>query len=202
MPALFNVFFTHWCGQVAAARFDGPAMGLMAAGVQGCAGRLLASDPSGWFANGARERRICEAFGATLDELANRFGPDMDAWTWGKLHRMPLVHVLSGRGELSELLDHGGVAVRGDICTVGNTGSGPNWIAATGGGYRLLADLSISPPVLLALDAQSQSGHPGSPHYRDQLDSWLAGDHHPIPLSREEASKLTVDRFALEQEVS
>jgi penicillin G amidase len=76
------------------------------------------------------------------------------------------------------------VAVSGDMNTVGNTGSGPDWSATTGGGYRMIADLGSSPPRLLAVDAQSQSGHPGSPHYSDQLEDWLAGRYHDLPLVR------------------
>ena len=69
--------------------------------------------------------------------------------------------------------------------TVCNTGSGPDWIAATGAGYRMIADLNSAPPTLCAVDAQSQSGQPGSPHYADQFDDWLSGRYHEIPLSME-----------------
>ena len=34
----------------------------------------------------------------------------------------------------------------------------------------------------LAIDGQSQSGHPGSPHYRDQFLDWLAGRLHALVL--------------------
>jgi acyl-homoserine lactone acylase PvdQ len=77
-------------------------------------------------------------------------------------------------------LDHGGRGVRGDMVTVCNTGSGPRWEAATGAGYRLVADLATR--ELLAVDAQSQSGHPGSAHYGDQFADWEAGNCHRIPL--------------------
>ena len=91
-------------------------------------------------------------------------------------------HVLSSRGDLQELLNHGGGGVRGDMMTVCNTGCGPDWTAATGAGYRMIADLQSSPPALQAVDAQSQSGQPGSPHYRDQFRDWIDGRYHEICL--------------------
>ncbi|MGI8980317.1 MAG: penicillin acylase family protein [Pirellulaceae bacterium] len=192
VPAsLFNVFYSHWCKVVAAERFAGPAAELMAQGVQSCAGRLLASDPLGWFQRSDRCARIVETFAATLDELTAKLGTEMATWHWGRLHRLPLKHVLSSRGDLGQLLDHGGEAVRGDMGTVCNTGGGPDFAAASGAGYRLIADFSVNPPTLLAIDGQSQSGHAGSPHYRDQFADWQNGRYHEIPLLREPAADLT-----------
>lgn len=183
--SLFNVFYTHWCQAVAAERFEPEAVELLSKGAEACAGRLIHGDPQGWFAPGTREERVVDAFRAAIADLTNRFGPELESWTWGRLHRMPLQHILSDRGDLGQLLDHGGVPVRGDMLTVCNTGSGPDWLANTGAGYRLVADLSSSPPALLAVDGQSQSGHPGSPHYSDQLDDWLAGRYHELVLDRQ-----------------
>ena len=183
-PTIFNVFMTHWNETVSRARFEGAAAELLAKGVEPSAGRLLANDAHGWFAEGDRETQIHSTFAGTLAMLEGRFGSDMSAWTWGRLHVMPLRHVLASRGDLGQLLNHGGAGVRGDMLTVCNTGSGPDWIAASGGGYRMIADLSTSPPVLKAIDGQSQSGHPGSPHYSDQFEDWLAGSYHEISLKR------------------
>src|SRR5262249_55051943 len=112
----------------------------------------------------------------------------INQWTWGKLHVLPLRHFLSGRGDLAQLLDHGGVPVKGTSPTICSTTSGPNFEIRQGASYRLLADLSSSPPVLQAVDSQSQSGHPGSPHYRDQLDVWVSGKYCEMGLQGEEPS--------------
>jgi penicillin amidase len=182
---IFNVFYSRWCVTVSNARFTGETAGLLAKGVDPCATRLLESDPHGWFPNGSRQLRLRETFAATLEYLEDRFGPNMSAWSWGQLHVMPLRHVLSARGDLGQLLDHGGAGVRGDMLTVCNTGGGPDWIAASGAGYRMVADLNSSPPVLRAVDAQSQSGQPGSPHYSDQFDDWVSGRYHEIVLTND-----------------
>ena len=195
--AIFNLFFSHWCEEVAGARFDDESRDLLQQGVGGCAARLLTADPLGWFVNGDRESRIRQTFQATLDFLGSECGTDMSDWTWGHFHRLDLCHVLSQRGALATLLDHGGVGVRGDMQTVGNTGSGHRWTAATGGGYRMIADLGASPPRLLAVDAQGQSGRPTNPCYDDQLSDWLQGKYHEIPLDPEEVGRLCDHVFRL-----
>ena len=195
--AIFNVFFTRWCGLVSAERFDPDSCELMQAGVFGIAARLLQADPYGWFVDEDRETRIEKTFAATIDYLKEECGDHLADWTWGHFHHLDLRHVLSGRGDLGQLLDYGGIGVRGDMQTVGNTGSGPLWTAATGGGYRMISDLSTSPPTLLAVDAQSQSGRPGSPWYADQLNDWLEGHYHEIPLDPEQVQRTSVHHLRM-----
>ncbi|MBM3957372.1 MAG: penicillin acylase family protein, partial [Gemmatimonadetes bacterium] len=198
--AVFEVFFTHWCRTVSSARFQGETADALSPALAGLALRLLDADPAGWFPAGRRETAAAEALNAALDELASRLGPDMASWEWGRLHTIRLRHVLSGRGELADLLDRGGLPVRGNGVTVCNTGFDPNWGAPMGANYRLIADMSTSPPALWAQESQGQSGHPGSKHYCDQLPEWLAGRHHPLPLDRTEASKATEVTLRLEPE--
>jgi penicillin G amidase len=194
-PTLFNVFFTFWSKAVAEERFEGVTAELLAKQAEGIASRLLADDPLGWFPSGQRVPRIRRVFRDTLAYLTQRLGPDMASWQWGRLHRLPLKHVLSNRGDLGQLLDHGGVPVNGDMTTVCNTGNDPNWQATSGAGYRLIADLATN--CLLAVDAQSQSGHPGSLHYSDQLAAWSGGEYHVLPLNRDDVSQLIVEKLQL-----
>ena len=195
---IFNIFFSQWCIRVASQRFDPGLVDLMSTAVSGCAGRLLTTDPAGWFDGADRRQCIVETFENVINLLVARFGSDQRQWTWEQLHRMPLKHLLSEHGDLRELLNHGGTGVRGDMVTVCNTGSGADWSATTGGGYRLVSDLSVQPPVLLAIDAQSQSGHPGSPHYSDQYETWCSGDYHEITLVRDSIGDTCVTRQSIE----
>lgn len=194
-PTLFNVFFSFWSKAVADVRFQGTTAELLAKQCEGIASRLLTDDPHGWFPAGERVATIRRVFTETLADLTKRFGPDLTQWHWGKLHRMPLRHVLASRGDLAALLNHGDVPVRGDMATVCNTGSDPDWLATSGAGYRLIADLARQ--ELLAIDGQSQSGAPGTPHYSDQLAAWSAGEYHIVPLDRAEVSKIAIERLTL-----
>ena len=88
--------------------FRGPAPELLAKQAEGFAGRLLADDPHGWFPAGQREPRCAARLRSRRSTIfPSRFGPDMSEWHWGRLHRLPLKHVLSNRGDLGQLLDHG-----------------------------------------------------------------------------------------------
>jgi penicillin amidase len=195
---VFNVFFGRWLRVVIAERFSGDTAVLVTDGAGGLAAALLEGDEVGWFAPGQREPSILMAFGAALHHLTKLLGPEVSGWTWGRLHKMPLRHFLSGRGDLGLLLDHGGEPVAGDLVTVGNAAPAGGFQARSGAGYRLLVDLASSPPQLWAVDGQSQSGHPGSPHYDDQLDDWLDGRYHQLTLDAAAAQAAAIQTLRLE----
>ena len=184
--SIFNVFFGQWCERVATVRFEMEQAALAAGAISGLAVELLERDRAGWFPSDVeRQKAIVATFLGALDFLQQKFGPDMLNWSWGRLHMLQQKHVLSTRGELGQLLDLGGVPVRGDYVTVCNTGLGPDYSAPTGAGYRLIADLSDPDGGLWAIDAGSESGHTGSPHYNDQIADWIAARYHYVPLKRE-----------------
>ncbi len=196
--ALFEVFFPRFCRAVADERFPPDQAELVAGAIAGLATELLSEDRLGWFVRRSREAALLGAFEAMLAELEQRLGADMATWTWGRLHQIRLVHVLSGRGELGELLDRGGLPVKGNGVTVCNTGYDPNYLAPMGANYRLIAELASDPPGLWAVDAQGQSGHPGSPHYGNQLAEWIAARYHWLSLDRGESARSAVATLRLE----
>jgi penicillin amidase len=193
---LFELFFTYFQRRIVQDRFDPATAALVSGGAHGLAALLIQEDTVGWFGPGGRERAILDAFESAVNWLKDNVGYEMGEWTWGKLHTMPLRHVLSGRGDLGPLLDQPGGPVRGTSITVCNTGpGGPRYEAKMGAGYRLIADLAES--GLHAIDAQSQSGHPASPHYADQLQQWIDGSYHYLPLDRGEVEKAAVTTLTL-----
>ncbi len=179
---IFEVFFSHWIQVVMRKYFGGEMAAFLAGGASGLAASLLVDDAVGWFSSGKREELVGIALCTALGWLDERLGPDMKEWNWGRLHVLTLRHVLSGRGDLGRLLDHGGSPVRGNMFTVCNTGSGANFEVRSGASYRLVADLSDVPAGLWAVDSQGESGHPGSPHYADGLDDWIGGQYRFLPL--------------------
>lgn len=189
--ALFEVFFRHWSRRVAAARFPDTAVPLIADVIGGLALTLLTHDDVGWFPADDREKQIVLAFQAMLAELTTRLGPEMQQWTWGRLHTITLRHPLSSRGDLATLLDRGGDGLSGNTFTVCNTGADANYQATLGASYRLIADLSSSPPMVWGMDTAGQSGHPGSHHYGGQLNAWLQRNYHPLSLARSEIAEET-----------
>jgi penicillin amidase len=196
--AVFGAFFPRFCRAVAAARLPVDQVTLVADALASLATELLDADALGWFPAGRWPAVVGETFLDTLEHLAARLGSDPATWTWGRLHQIRLTHVLSGRGDLGRLLDRGGLPVRGDGTTVCNTGFDPNYLAPIGANYRLIADLGETPAGLHAVDAQGQSGHPGSPHYGDQLAEWLGARYHFLPLDQEAIAPTVVATLRLE----
>ncbi len=174
--SIFEVFFHRWSRRVAEERFDGELAASLAGSCGGLAAALLHEDAACWFHNADREKAVLDTLRAALSELEERLGKDMSGWKWGELHKVQLRHVLSGRGDLGELLDRGGLPVGGSGVTVCNTGFDPNWGALMGANYRLISDLGEN--GMWAVESQGQSGHPGSEHYCDQLPEWLEGRYH------------------------
>jgi penicillin amidase len=197
-PTIWAAFFSNWTKTVVQQRFEGPTAALLAGGAAGLSAALLAEDRAGWLAPGQREAMIQAVLAAVVVTLTERLGPDLSTWTWGRVHTMPMRHLLSGRGDLARLLDYGGMPVQGDLTTVCNTGLGGKYEARSGASYRLIADLASAPPALWAVDAQGSSGHRGSRHYGDQLEDWLQGRYHRLSLVRADAGQGTVARLCLE----
>jgi penicillin amidase len=135
---------------------------------------LLAADPHGWFAAGRREPAIREAFAAAVAELAATLG-DPATWAWGRLHTVTLRHPLGRRPNLTTFVDVGPRPADGDGHTLNNqhveaTGSYESTVAACG---RIAAEPASG--ALRMVNIPGNSGHPGSPHYGDQFEDWLAG---------------------------
>ncbi|MCY3759202.1 MAG: penicillin acylase family protein [Acidobacteria bacterium] len=180
--SIFETFFTHWSRTVAGERFPEDQVELVSGAIGGLASQLLKEDPAGWFERQPRRSAVVRAWRASLAELSRRMGPEVSSWTWGRAHRIHLRHVLSGRGDLGVLLDRGGQPVKGNGITVCNTGYDPNWGATMGANFRMIADLGSPDAGLWTVDAQGQSGNPGSPHYGDQLPEWLGARYHYLAL--------------------
>ena len=194
--ALFNVFFARWCRRVADEHFPPDAAALVATGVPALAARLLTADPTGWFRS-SREDAIRDTFRAALDELTARLGPAMAGWTWGRLHELAQRHVLTARGDLGTLLDRVGPPAPGDNSTVNNGTTDAAHRSVLGAGYRLVADLADPACGLWSVESGSASGHPGSPHYDDQIAPWAAGEYHYTSLDGLETKSRQTQEFVL-----
>ena len=167
-----------WCAAVAAARFSADAAPLLAGSLEPLARRLLSPDYQqelGWFGSeAARAEALQSAFVEAVAAVLESWGGE--DWQWGKLHKLPLRHVLGalGDGSLATLLDAPAQPIGGGMDTVGNTGQGAGFLGTTGAGYRHVADLGASPPGLWLVDGQSQSGQVHTAHYGCEIDQTLS----------------------------
>ncbi|MBE3558613.1 MAG: penicillin acylase family protein [Ktedonobacteraceae bacterium] len=156
--------------------------------------RLLNEHDDSWFANSAVpngpttwDEALTRALSAAVEDLREKLGDDISRWQYGKIHTITFGHVLGIIKPLSRFFNRGPFAVGGDVDTP-NMGSvlptRPHEVI-TVPSYRQiinLADMNAS----LSGHAPGQSGHPASKHYDDFIKMWLAVEHHPMLVKREE----------------
>jgi penicillin amidase len=186
-PTLFETFMEVWQERVARARFPEQIVGLVQAS-GGAAARLIEQgiDNLSWF-SADLDNEIAAAAREALARVRARHGSDPADWQWGKVHQAHWRHPLSAPGQT--WFDIGPAAVDGGPDTLRNTGAGqPAFAAASGAEYRLIVDFA-EPDRFLAVQNVGNSGQPGSPHYADQFQAWLAGTYHVVSLRRDDVER-------------
>lgn len=136
-----------------------------------------------WEGAEARDAALRRGLDAALDELAQRFG--QDPWAWGRIHRATFASQLAVVPYCAELFTAGVVEMGGDDQTVLQALFEPGvpYSVAVLPSWRQVLDPSdwdASRGVLTV----GQSGNPASPHFKDQLPLWSAGELHPLPFTR------------------
>ena len=156
---------------------------------------LLGATNSHYFLQTARVLKFLEdsptapaiglAFRTTVTWLQKRLGSNVAGWLWGRLHTLRLEHALSARKPLGIVFDVPSIAWSGDLETVRAGGSAPGRYEAMGpiSAYRLIADCGDWDSSLSCIPG-GQSGHRGSPHYADQVDTWRRVAYHPLSFTR------------------
>jgi penicillin amidase len=134
-----------------------------------------------------------------VEELSIQFGPDPAGWRWGKLHQATFTHALGRVQPLNLLFNLGPIERGGNGFTVNNAGYSYNapFAQATVASLRLIADAGDWNRSRLVITT-GQSGQPFSPHFRDQLDLWAAGETHPMPFDRAQIERFLAARLVLE----
>jgi penicillin amidase len=173
--------------------------------------KLLDEPDSPWFADSAiesavdgqsspRDTVLLQVLKETVESLKRSRGAEMDAWAWGKLHRLTFYHPLGSAKPLDRLFNRGPYPIGGDFDTVWASGSSLydlNTEKIIGPPFRFIADLSDwnrSQSILVP----GQSGHPASPHYDDNVRAWFEGQTHPMLFDRKAVEQETVARLVLE----
>jgi penicillin amidase len=152
---------------------------------------------------------IASAFRDAVAELARHHGKSVDRWRWGELHAQFFAHPFSRVAPFTSRA-HRDAAVRGLVERLGLAladaylGAGPHPLPGTtttlraspcvysggrfdavwGVSFRQIVDMG-EVAAARSVIATGNSGHPASPHYRDQVDLWLGGDYHPMEMDLE-----------------
>ncbi len=123
-----------------------------------------------------------EALTRAVARLTEMLGPNMEAWSWGDLHRTAPVHALTAvHPEHQAELNPPSTAIGGD-------GDTPQASAIAAGNSFNVASTSVARYVFDLADWDNcrwivplgASGHPGSPHWSDQVETWARVDLIPM----------------------
>lgn len=149
-----------------------------------------------------RDDVLTGAMREARDELTRTMSVSPRQWAWGELHQLELEHETVGQSEVGlvrALLNRGPFAVGGGGTSVDATA----WDAAEG--YTVTSAPSMRMLVDLAdldrsrwVNLGGQSGHPASPHYRDQVETWVAGGSYPWAFTEDAVRRATTQRLVLQ----
>jgi penicillin amidase len=177
--SIWAAFWIEWCLALARARFPAPLVGPAALKVSNVARLLLLGEPLPWLTDDAGDA-VRAAFARALDALERAAGPNVTDWQWGTLHQVIHPHPMSATPELAALFNTGPYPTTGgQSVRAAGYNLGVPFAVVSGSTYRFMADLS-RPDALVAVQTLGQSGHLGSPHYRDQTALWLEDRYHPF----------------------
>jgi penicillin amidase len=124
---------------------------------------------------------VLDALRGAMDDLADRFGSEMEAWRWGRVHPLVFPHALGRANPLFGRIFNRSLEVGGGQETVCQVGWDPNepFEAIWAPCWRMVAD-PVAPERSRWQNYTGQSGHPGSEHYDDLQARWKAGLTQPM----------------------
>ena len=131
---------------------------------------------------------LTQSLDRALLDLKRRYGPDMQAWTWGEAHPARHRHrPFSANAWLARFFDIS-VPSPGDAYTV-NVGrtdfadEAAPYANRHAASYRGIYDLA-DPQASLFIQSGGQSGNPLSSHYRAFAAAWARGEYVPMVTDR------------------
>jgi penicillin amidase len=158
--------------------------------------RNLVEQPEGWFAGGW-QAEMRSALLSSVRRLRDVAGDDVDAWAWGRVRPLVLVHPVGSKAAMNRIFNIGPLHCGGDATTIPQASvpftdplANPIGIA----NLRMVIDVGNWEASRFAL-AGGQSGNPLSPHYRDQVELWQRGEG--IAIAWERASVVSAARSTL-----
>jgi penicillin amidase len=134
----------------------------------------------------ARDALLLASLGDTVGDLKQTLGPDVDSWSWGRLHRAvfePAIAPLADP-QLRSQMSLGPLELPGSASTPrAATYRTSDFNAIAGASVRMVLDAGNWDNSVV-INTPGESGDPLSPHYRDLFPLWAAGSYAPFLFSR------------------
>jgi penicillin amidase len=142
----------------------------------------LGADPKA-----ARDAILLSSLRSAVAELRGRLGPDMSAWTWGRLHHATFVPAAAALADPATRaqMTLGPIELPGSASSPrAATYRMSDFTAISGASVRMVLDTGDWDHSM-AINTPGQSGDPASAHYRDLFPLWAGGEYFPLLYTRE-----------------
>jgi penicillin amidase len=151
---------------------------------------MIKKGTSLWFGEKSLEDIMALSMKQMFSELREVIGSDMNKWTWGKIHSLTFEHVLGKKKLLARIFNLGPFRVGGNHLTVNKRQYSYEepYRANIGVSERMIVDFSNIEGSLHVLPT-GESGNLKSPHYQDQIDSYLGGGYRTAWMDRRDVEK-------------
>jgi penicillin G amidase len=143
-----------------------------------------------------RDEILRQALVTARQQLTNSMGKDPADWEWGQVHQLRLEHPVLGGDTVPDLVrrlvNPAPVPVAGGSSVVNAMGydaaardelGRTDFSVTAGPSMRMVVDLADR-DASTWVAGPGNSGHPGSPHYTDQMRAWAQGETFPWPSTR------------------
>jgi len=152
--------------------------------------RILAEQPAEWlpkeFTSYADLFRV--SYTDARQALTKSIGADESQWTWGNLTKARFPHPLA-QAPL--------IGLQFTIPPIPQSGGGQTVNVGASVSMRFIADPNDWDQTLNGIPL-GESGLPGSPHWKDQLDDWRNVTPRPLPFTKSAVGKATKETVILE----
>lgn len=144
------------------------------------------------------------SFEHAVSQLSKRFGANLKAWQWKKLHFINFEHPFGRKNRaMSLLFNRGPYAIGGDVETPAQmafpalgTAQGGFEVTGWAVSYRQIIDLSDLENSWMC-PATGQSGSPFSKHYDDLIKLWQNNELHPMLFDKERVIEFSEGKLLL-----
>ncbi len=142
-----------------------------------------------------------KALERALQYLAERYGSNVDGWSWGEAHYAYSEHEVLGRvpglGPLFEIrLANGGAGNTVNAASFTVRDEKIPFAQNHGPAYRAIYDLDPLGQSLF-IHNTGQSGNPLSSHYRDFAEMWRDGEYVPLLMNRAQIESASIGTLRL-----
>lgn len=130
-----------------------------------------------------RQDIVTGAFLSAVADLTEKLGPDVNQWSWGKVHTLEHGHALQSVSALRPYFNAGPFAAGSSVEVINNLGfkmdGDSNYPVTFGPSTRRIVDFSNIDNSMSILPT-GNSGNVFSPHYKDQAEMFVNGEFRPM----------------------